>query len=215
MKWRRGYWFPDLDRWGHLALFNEIEKIDKIFSLIRELGLPFITCVQAGGNIGFFPLKLAEQFKVVHTFEPDPQNFECLLENTEACQNIVPHPICLGAVEGRANMVWDRPEELYNCGASRMTQGDEIEVIPLDPIATEPSLIFLDVEGAELRVLQGARRTIEACKPLLIYENVDLPQHEEYGYSARDVNNFVRSMGYEIIDRWGLDNVAIPNGLRI
>jgi FkbM family methyltransferase len=64
-------------------------------------------------------------------------------------------------------------ERLRNEGADpARLRIDEIEVSlrRLDELGLEPFAIKIDVEGAELGVLQGAGETIAACKPYLMIE---------------------------------------------
>jgi hypothetical protein len=47
----------------------------------------------------------------------------------------------------------------------------EVDVIPLDHLRLEDvGLIKIDVEGAELGVLEGAGETISRCRPLMMIE---------------------------------------------
>lgn len=43
----------------------------------------FDVVVQAGGACGMYPRLLAEFFHLVYTFEPDPYNFHCLVNNCQ------------------------------------------------------------------------------------------------------------------------------------
>lgn len=52
-----------------------------------------------------------------------------------------------------------------------------------------PSVIKMDVEGAELKVLKGSIKTIEKYKPSLIVEIAD--------YDTSEVGVFIENLGYE------------------
>ena len=41
----------------------------------------FTTVIQAGGNCGLYPRLYANMFNWVYTFEPEPMNFYCLVQN--------------------------------------------------------------------------------------------------------------------------------------
>jgi hypothetical protein len=57
--------------------------------------------------------------------------------------------------------------------------------------------IRLDVEGAELSILQGARATLAASEPTILAEVQDL-RTRPWGYAAREIIYFLERAGY----RW-------------
>ena len=67
-----------------------------------------------------------------------------------------------------------------------------------------PILIKCDVEGAELLVLQGAKRVLSECSPdlLLSVHPSALPQ---FGHSTYDIKSFLEENGY------GIDCIAIDH----
>jgi FkbM family methyltransferase len=74
---------------------------------------------------------------------------------------------------------------------------------PLDAIVEEEGLqrvdfIKIDVEGAEYKVLQGARRTLERFRPILLLELQDRALRMQ-GSTARRVWGFLVGMGYHIL----------------
>ena len=51
----------------------------------------------------------------------------------------------------------------------------EVETVKLDDliesgVVRKPNYCVIDVEGAELEVLEGMRKTIEICKPVILVE---------------------------------------------
>lgn len=100
-------------------------------------------------------------------FEPDAGNFAQLCDNTRQW------PFCQPVKKG----VWNEASVLYfqsgQALSSRLTeQGADTVSIELDSIDNilqggKATFIKMDVEGAELKALEGAAKTIRACKPLL------------------------------------------------
>jgi FkbM family methyltransferase len=68
------------------------------------------------------------------------------------------------------------------------------ELVGGDP----PALIKIDVEGSELRVMQGARRLLSdpATAPVLLFEHAGHSAH--FGITPADVRAFLGDVGYRI-----------------
>lgn len=112
----------------------------------------------------------------VHTFEFDPENLVIMRTNLSL------NPELAGRIRIVESALWDRSgETLEFAQAGRMSKvmpsqdpngPHRVETITVDEfLAAEeiPSIEFvkMDVEGAELRVLEGARGSIAASKPKL------------------------------------------------
>jgi len=66
-----------------------------------------------------------------------------------------------------------------------------------------PALIKIDVEGAELQVLEGARRTLAAHRPTLVLEH-GLGSADHYGTRPEQLHDLlVAGLGYRIFDLQG------------
>lgn len=132
----------------------------------------FIDCgAYNGDSIQAFMKEIARQQvsmpeKVVG-FEPDTDNF------TQLCENTRQWPFCQPVKKG----VWNETTALYfqsgNALSSRvMAQSAQTVTIELDSIdnvlqGKKATFIKMDVEGAELKALQGAAKTIQEWHPTL------------------------------------------------
>ena len=142
--------------------------------------------VQAGGNCGLYPRLFAKYFKTVYTFEPDPLNFHCLVNNCQL-NNIVKINGALGA---NNDMVRIRHSGFNNVGCHTIVKEGGECLVPqftIDQLNLPAcDFIQLDVEGYEINVLHGAAKTIEKYKPGISCENgngVGIPQFlAQYGY---------------------------------
>ncbi len=62
---------------------------------------------------------------------------------------------------------------------------------------TRIDFMKVDVEGAEMMVLQGARKTIQQYKPLIMME-ISKNNYDAAGYTIDDVLNFFSALGYSL-----------------
>jgi FkbM family methyltransferase len=62
-----------------------------------------------------------------------------------------------------------------------------------------PSMIKVDVEGAELEVLRGALDTLRTHKPTLVFEH-GAGGADHYGTSPDDIHDLLSEIGYRIFD---------------
>lgn len=89
-----------------------------------------------------------------------------------------------------------------NCGDDRTGPGTEIEVIAIDDLGVNPDLIYLDVQGDELGVLEGAAETLERCKPVVALEH-----DRKYVAERGDAAAYLSSLGYTELERYGQDRI--------
>jgi FkbM family methyltransferase len=68
-----------------------------------------------------------------------------------------------------------------------------VRTVPLDSLALRPAFIKIDVEGAELEVLRGLRRTLAECRPLILIETSDEFEHVRKFLAERAYEPFVYS----------------------
>lgn len=164
-----------------------------------------------GANIGWFSwlcATLRPDFEIV-SFEPDPNNLH-LLQRTSRRWNLPQHTIVPGAVSdrsGRAIFFLDditgatgslEERDFFNLRHYKARPRKiEIDTISLDDFmakrATPPAVIKIDVEGAELRVLQGAANLLREHRPILFFEAFSrgdkiLALLHDHGYFVYDSN---------------------------
>jgi FkbM family methyltransferase len=107
----------------------------------------------------------------VYTFEPNPDAHPYLLANTKKYgrDRITLVPFGVGAASGRMNMLM----EAGNIGGTRLVENADgaVSVVALDDWcrdnAVKPDFIKMDIEGAEVSALRGARKVITEHKPRL------------------------------------------------
>ena len=149
--------------------------------------------VQAGGHIGIFPMELSKLFKRVYTFEPEAENFRCLVRNALG-DNVFPQRAALGAVNGgRKLQVQPR-----NTGGHQMTHDPgEIPMLRIDDLGlTDVDLLLLDLEGYEFFALLGAMQTIMRTRPLIIVEQNKKSRGQ--GFQPGAIELLLNSLDYRV-----------------
>lgn len=181
---------------GHL---NIDALIDEICGSIS----PGDWVIDVGANIGdhtYFYERAVGTTGRVYAFEPDVEAFACLQLNCGFSDYY-----CQAGLYSRRASVRFLPAD--NRGQSRVMKEDEpenvkeviVELFPLDDLKIERcDLIKIDVEGVEMDVLQGARKTIEQNQPVIVIELIE-SQLNRYNSSKDEVLYFLRNMGYNSI----------------
>lgn len=203
MKEIKGFWWPDNDNDCHPAVLGEVHKIALLDEYLKKKDC----VIQAGGNVGVFPREMAKTFKKVYTFEPHPENFECLERNCPE-DNIFMVNAALGNNHDRIEVGVSRKDLKNNCGAYQVLGEGEIPTMMIDDLNLEPDLIYLDIEGFELFALQGGEETIKRCHPVIVIENKELPLM--YDITPDEVLEYlVATFGYFIAERVQKDVILI------
>jgi FkbM family methyltransferase len=197
MRQHSGWAVPEKDEHCIQAVLAEVSDLGASLDLCQQ----FRTAIQAGGNVGVYPMAMAQKFERVYTVEPDAANYEALAINTASQPRVVIRRAAFGQDHSKAAIDQIYPD---NIGAHQIKEGNEFDVLPIDSLGvTDCDLLQLDVEGSEHQAILGAIATIEASWPVITLE---LKGHgERYGYTDDDTINLLADMGYRIADRVNRD----------
>ena len=181
--------------------------------------------IDIGANVGLYSYYFSKKFEVVEAFEP-------LHELTYRLQSFIKkiniHNVALSNVKGNLNFYIPIHRNILQPPlASLEPRGGDfekriVEVVNLDSYQFQDvDLIKIDVEGHELKVLEGGLDTIRRCKPVIIVEieqrhisvniNVVFDYVHQLGYDGFFLNkgslNPLRLFSYSIHQEPYLDNV--------
>jgi FkbM family methyltransferase len=202
----KGLWLNVLPKWepGYLRGVAE-EGMNEALARYLKPGSCFY---DVGAHIGFYSLiaaRLVGKAGRVMAFEPDPDNAQVVQENA-AKNDFAQISMFCAAVSDQPGSV--RFQRSPCDGASRMSgmligdnspaaQKSEVlscSAVSLDSFCSShpaPDLIKIDVEGAEIQVLEGARSLLRQKKPVLIIE-----VHDERDHPA--AQSILSGLGYTL-----------------
>ena len=184
----------------HISLFGQFESdilhlLETEFFAETEPGI----CVDIGANIGNHARAFSPHFEKVYAFEPNPLTFALLNFNVKTFSNIETFAIALSDKADKQPFSID----MHNSGKSKLTDSSVpeasdviVNTTTLDEFMgareSRISLIKLDVEGHEPRVLQGAKHCINTHKPIIMTELLE----EQIIDNTSATLTFLQSCGY-------------------
>jgi len=152
------------------------------------------TALDIGANVGLWSRDLVQHFDQVIAFEPVAMFRECLSRNVTA-SNLEVQSVALGDQEGQVRMIITEG----NTGHTHVdpaSQDGDTTIIRLDSLELDNvDYIKIDCEGFEYRVLQGAKETMQRCRPVVVIEQ---KPHEMY---SKDYGQFA---AVELLESWGM-----------
>ncbi len=201
----RGYLWPAEDRECAAVVFDMTKDLEIAYRAVEERGQGFRVAVQAGGNCGVWPKIMGERFETVYTFEADPVNFRCLCANAPA-ENIFKVNAALGFQRGCVDLARDPA----NIGAHYVHRSGAIPVLQIDDLCLDAcDLIYLDIEGFELKALHGGAETITRHRPVIVVEDKGLSSR--YGSPKGEIERWLQCFGYRVAARPHRDVVLVPS----
>jgi FkbM family methyltransferase len=191
---------------GLRYLRADIEQVDPhLLGLARELVRPGAVVWDVGANLGLFSFAssgLAGASGQIFAVEPDTYLIG-LLRRSARLKNDHAAPVTVipcAVTESFSLATFNIAERarasnfLAGHGASQaggVRETQRVLTVNLDWLATQiplPSVIKIDAEGADLRVLRGAEGLLREKKPALIFE--------AYEEIATEATEFLGSLGY-------------------
>lgn len=194
---------------SELLMFKSHEPVStKLISKLLKKGM---TCLDIGGNIGYYVLlenKILNGEGKIIAIEPSPDNFKQLMRNLELQKTKIVDAYNLAAGNKDGNLKFLIYEDASNScmiipeGQESRWPGQIIEV-PVRKMdnfleklgVTKIDFIRMDVEGYEKHVLEGLKNTIKKSKPVIYVEvHVNIMGKENTKKFLRDLESY----GYNV-----------------
>jgi len=219
-----------IDRLGRRAFLDGYSEREMAF-LIDALTEDGMTVFDVGAHIGQFTLMAAKRVGPkghVHAFEPTSATFAQLTRNIElnGLDHVVANQVAVFEADGELDFTVCEPGkgEFNSLGIPRRPQDqivgtERVRTVRLDTYCRECKigtidLMKIDVEGAELQAVTGARDLlVAAAAPTLLLEFSDATM-AGMGSSTRELRLALEQMGFEfaVLDPAGTRLVPLATG---
>ena len=174
------------------------------------------TFVDIGSNEGIWSFLLRDKYDFIHSFEPIKKNFNHLKHNLSDFLNVKIYNSAISDKKEEFEMVNNVKSVIndFNCGMTarkdnfvdamklfndfgKINVDDFVNEVcffeivssnTLDSYSLSPSLIKIDVENDEIKVLNGAKKTIEKHSPVLYVEDNFKPLSEKLRDTISSMN---------------------------
>jgi FkbM family methyltransferase len=195
---------------GLRYIFRPMNSVDpSLLELAREFVTPGAVVWDVGANVGLFSFaaaSLAGPGGLVVALEPDAWLVQLLRRSaleqpaSSASVQVIPtavaaeisiRTLCLAARSRASNHL----AEFGTTQTGGARERQSVVAVTLDWLMESlprPSIVKIDVEGAELEVLKGASRLFETVRPIVLCEVIPA--------SEPDVTKFLKARDYQIFD---------------
>jgi FkbM family methyltransferase len=179
------------------------------FLTFYELVQPNSTFIDVGANIGYYSIATAAKFESVSvfSFEPGSNTFQRFQTNIVLNQlkNITTFQKAIAREEGEKTLYISGQD---NTGMSGFQQAENFsgitETVPctsIDAFVNDISLqkldfIKIDIEGAEMDVLNGMMNTIAKHWPVICIE-LCAETLQRFNHTPADIHHFLANFGYQ------------------
>jgi FkbM family methyltransferase len=189
--------------WISIPLEKEEPWEAHLLPLFKEHIKPHTIFLDAGSNIGCHSIYSALNVDcIVYSFEMCYEIYQVLLDNIRMnnCKNIVPfHCALTDTYEDTRSIQLSDTKAMNNFGGTHCNVGNGFRVSPmrLDDLkfGLKVSMLKIDVEGYESKLLQGAKKLIETHKPTILIEiwkdkipTFDFEYFKTLGYKIRHIS---------------------------
>ena len=187
---------------------REIEQ-----SVLPKLIEPGFTAFEVGANYGQYLCDLSPLVGSdgeIHAFEPAEITFNCLARicRLRGLKNVTLHHMALSDAAGTAELHTPiKPNGKFGVAQASLGRESDVQNVTeiirmetMDAMVAQHNIekldfVRCDVEGAELKVLQGGVETIKNYRPIFLME-VHPPMLPMFGHSEADVNAFFKDNDY-------------------
>jgi FkbM family methyltransferase len=184
-----------------ICSFGDLSLIDEV-SEVYQLPSEGNTVIDVGGHYGFYSLPASRavgKTGKVFAFEPCYESFKFLLANCRVnnLNNVLPFQIALSDFDGIDKLFYGRTPSSHSMIRGQCLGYENVRVNRLDTIVEQllkldkVDMIKIDAEGAELRILKGAEKSLKRFKPRLFIASY------HYAGEAEEIDKWLNYLDYD------------------
>jgi FkbM family methyltransferase len=203
---------------GPCGATGEIQALQYVKAQLARSKKPIVV-FDIGANVGEYTLSVLGCFgsdALIHAFEPSTQAFDALKAAVAGMGTVKLHNIGFGDEEGTLDLFYDHPgsstASVYQQRPDHACPTrfhETVQIKTVDDFCREENIerigfLKIDVEGHEMKVLQGARKLLES-------DRIDFIQFE-FGYRNVDSRTYFRDFFCLLDEKYKLYRI-ITDGL--
>jgi FkbM family methyltransferase len=207
------FYFPEWD--NHFENFFNKDRGYQEAQRNRALAhvVEFEVAVDCGAHVGLWSRDLSVFFDKLYCFEPVKEFFECLKSNILS-KNVEFYNSALGKEFSQGEILITKNSG--NSGQTHLIKDkkkkyekddiiQKIEILHLDNLNLNKLDFFkIDVEGLGFDVLQGSKKTLKVCNPVVCIELFESKEKKEQ-------MSFLESLGYNLVDVIIKEHIFLKN----
>jgi FkbM family methyltransferase len=213
MKLVKGIYLPDYDTHFETVIDKEGNYQKKQFDAVMKYIKPEDRglFIDVGAHVGLWSrMAIKEGFKDLLCFEPNTESWECLKENL---QSVLPinkwgarcEKFALSDEDGYAVFSKDKEDNSGAVSLIKINANEGIRMIPFDSAyfpfeeripsdLKNKTLIKIDVQGYEAKVVRGMTNFIKEYKPIIIVEQMC---NDKWDLEATE---YLKSLGMKVLE---------------
>jgi FkbM family methyltransferase len=207
---------------NYLSTLREIRYsyIDTEFLLKNQVVNTIFDVGAYWGFIGIKYLKIFPNAKI-YCFEPYPNSYQGLIKNSKEHPNLIPYNYGVSDVNSKIKFYANKfdqtnsilqPDRSYSFvdDLTNTVEQIEIESVTLDTFCninniTEIDILKIDVQGAELKVLEGASQLLRTQKIKLIQLEVNIGRFYKNQSSFDNIIALLQRNGYFLYNMYNFN----------
>lgn len=220
-KTRNGdFWVSDLDSSQSIELYYFKVWEQHLLDVIDKHVVEGSVAIDAGANFGSISVPISKKLGQVgklYSIEMSKVMVARLERNLQQnkCSNVEVINTALSETVGET-VFFDEPElsEKINFGDIRINKennGSQMKTTTIDSLDIQDKVSFIkvDCQGYDLKVMKGAKNTIQKHKPVVVFEwEVDMSAI--FGDTIEDVFKFFSTLNYEVTKIEKDDWIGVP-----